>query len=236
MTTPTDIGRRIKELREARGMPKSELARRAKTTRNTLYRIESGRVAPSSPIVEKIARALEVAPGDLYPTAMWRSLVQSPSDDVFSVEGAVRVRLGEVERCVQYALDRAEYYKQRLERGRSKEYATYDGAYNLAVFAVDEFSSFFGWLYNGPAHTLWEAIQNGVELEIEEAYVVLIVKLISSIRMTTSILFENAEKLAETEAQKEKIVAKAREMNDSDVQLMLTTTPRTIDRSGGSAV
>jgi transcriptional regulator with XRE-family HTH domain len=66
MAHSTDVGQRIKELREARGMPKAELARRAGTTRNTLYRIESGRTSPSSPMIEQIAHGLGVVPGDLY--------------------------------------------------------------------------------------------------------------------------------------------------------------------------
>lgn len=78
MANPTDIGQRIKELREARGMPKSELARRAGTTRNTLYRVESGRTAPSSTMVEQIARGLNVDPGELYPKARRRSLLGPP--------------------------------------------------------------------------------------------------------------------------------------------------------------
>src|SRR5215212_6785646 len=59
----------IQELREARGMPKAELARRAGTTRNTLYRIEAGKTTPSSAMVEQLARGLDLEPGELFPKA-----------------------------------------------------------------------------------------------------------------------------------------------------------------------
>jgi transcriptional regulator with XRE-family HTH domain len=64
-----NIGRRIQELRESRGMSKSELARRGGTTRNTLYRIEAGKTKPSSAMVAQIARGLDLDPGELFPKA-----------------------------------------------------------------------------------------------------------------------------------------------------------------------
>lgn len=64
-----NIGERIQELREARGMPKAELARRARTTRNTLYRIEAGKTRPSAAMVEQLARGLDLEPGELFKNA-----------------------------------------------------------------------------------------------------------------------------------------------------------------------
>src|SRR5215208_1009370 len=64
-----NIGRRIQELRESRGMSKAELARRGGTTRNTLYRIEAGKTKPSSAMVAQIARGLDLDPGELFPKA-----------------------------------------------------------------------------------------------------------------------------------------------------------------------
>jgi transcriptional regulator with XRE-family HTH domain len=219
MTTSTDIGQSIKELREARGMPKSELARRAGTTRNTLYRIETGRMAPSWPMVEKIAHALTVSAGDVHAEAKWSSLLQFFYGDVFS-EKALRAKLEEVERFIEYALVRAEYWEQELERGRMEEYATYKSAHKLADLAVDEFSSFNGWLVDkGPARNLLMLLDHGLYLEIGEEYDALIDALIERTTRTQCMLFAHAEDLAVTEAQKDAIAAKRREMNASNTQL-----------------
>jgi DNA-binding XRE family transcriptional regulator len=51
---------RLKEIREWRGMSKSELGRRAGVTYQTILNIESGRNKPSFDVMVKIAQALDV--------------------------------------------------------------------------------------------------------------------------------------------------------------------------------
>jgi transcriptional regulator with XRE-family HTH domain len=60
------IGKRIRELREERGLGQAELARIARVEKNTLYRIEAGRNEPRMDTVELLARALKVDPGELF--------------------------------------------------------------------------------------------------------------------------------------------------------------------------
>ena len=61
----TAVNGKLKAIRERRGMSKSELARRADTTYQTILNIESHRYDPSARTLAKIARALEVSVDDL---------------------------------------------------------------------------------------------------------------------------------------------------------------------------
>jgi len=61
------IGKRVKELREARGLGQYELAERAGVRQATISRIESGaRANPSSRTLLGIARALGVSIDQVY--------------------------------------------------------------------------------------------------------------------------------------------------------------------------
>jgi transcriptional regulator with XRE-family HTH domain len=60
------IGRRIRELREEKGLGQAELARRAGLYTNTLYRFEKGLQTPGATMVEKLANAIGVEPGALF--------------------------------------------------------------------------------------------------------------------------------------------------------------------------
>jgi transcriptional regulator with XRE-family HTH domain len=61
------IGKRVRDLRKERGWDQGELARRTDLSRNTISRIELGHHLPASTTVEKLAWALGVDPGDLFP-------------------------------------------------------------------------------------------------------------------------------------------------------------------------
>jgi transcriptional regulator with XRE-family HTH domain len=54
------IGERIRALREARGLPQSEIERRTGLLRCYVSRVENGHTIPSIETLEKLARALEV--------------------------------------------------------------------------------------------------------------------------------------------------------------------------------
>src|SRR5215208_5807141 len=60
-----DIGRRIRDVREALGMPAAELARRVGVAPNTVWRYEFGEREPSMAMLEKIAHALRTEPAEL---------------------------------------------------------------------------------------------------------------------------------------------------------------------------
>jgi transcriptional regulator with XRE-family HTH domain len=61
-----DLGRRVRDLRNARHLSQVELAARAGVARNTLNRIENGHLMPTAPIIEHLAEALDVVPGALF--------------------------------------------------------------------------------------------------------------------------------------------------------------------------
>ncbi len=61
------IGRRITRRREARGLTKTALARKAGITRATLVRIEDGTHTPMMNTLQRIAKALGVKVRDLLP-------------------------------------------------------------------------------------------------------------------------------------------------------------------------
>jgi transcriptional regulator with XRE-family HTH domain len=58
--TVQNIGQRIRQLRESRGMTQSQLQARSRVSRSYLSRIESGQMTPSLGTLEKISEALGV--------------------------------------------------------------------------------------------------------------------------------------------------------------------------------
>ena len=57
---PMEIGKKIKELRKAKGLTQDQLARVARLLRPNLARIEAGKHRPTMDTLEKIAAALKV--------------------------------------------------------------------------------------------------------------------------------------------------------------------------------
>jgi transcriptional regulator with XRE-family HTH domain len=66
MESDMNIGNRVQELRNARGISRRELAKRAALSEGGLYQIETGRREPSSQTTAALARALGVDPGVLF--------------------------------------------------------------------------------------------------------------------------------------------------------------------------
>src|SRR5215471_16450577 len=60
--TVENIGQRIRQLRESRGMTQSQLQSKSKVSRSYLSRIESGQMTPSLGTLEKISEALTEDP------------------------------------------------------------------------------------------------------------------------------------------------------------------------------
>lgn len=59
------IGPSIREWREGRGMPQSELTHHLGISQGTLSRIESGERTPSIDLMLRVCRALDITPNDL---------------------------------------------------------------------------------------------------------------------------------------------------------------------------
>ena len=58
--TPTQMGRRLQQLREARDLSRQELAERAAISREYLRRLEAGRQDPTVGTLQRLAKALGV--------------------------------------------------------------------------------------------------------------------------------------------------------------------------------
>jgi len=88
-----NIGERITEVRKRRGMSGSELARRAGISRSQVHLIETGKSSPTADTIAGIARALEVAPGDLFESPKARGphqwLAEQGVGDIESYEDAL---------------------------------------------------------------------------------------------------------------------------------------------------
>lgn len=55
-----EIGRQVRELREAEGLSQAELARRMATTQSVVARLEAGGTKPTLRTLERVAMALHV--------------------------------------------------------------------------------------------------------------------------------------------------------------------------------
>jgi transcriptional regulator with XRE-family HTH domain len=59
------MGRRLRRLREARGLTQAALAKRARITREYVVRLEAGRYDPTLSVSARLAKALGVPVTDL---------------------------------------------------------------------------------------------------------------------------------------------------------------------------
>jgi len=77
--TVENIGRRIRQLRESRGMTQSQLQARSRVSRSYLSRIESGQMTPSLGTLEKISEALGVGLNRFFiPESNGEALLEDP--------------------------------------------------------------------------------------------------------------------------------------------------------------
>ncbi len=60
-----DIGKRLRQLREAKGLSQGDIERRSGLLRSYISRVEGGYTAPSLATLEKFAGALEIQPYQL---------------------------------------------------------------------------------------------------------------------------------------------------------------------------
>ena len=77
--TVENIGQRIRQLRESRGMTQSQLQARSRVSRSYLSRIESGQMTPSLGTLEKISEALNVGLNRFFvPESNGEALLEDP--------------------------------------------------------------------------------------------------------------------------------------------------------------
>ena len=58
--TPRQLGMKLKQVREARGMKQDAVAKKARITREYLSRLEAGRYDPTVGVLQRLAKALKV--------------------------------------------------------------------------------------------------------------------------------------------------------------------------------
>jgi transcriptional regulator with XRE-family HTH domain len=77
--TVENIGQRIRQLRESRGLTQSQLQARSRVSRSYLSRIESGQMTPSLGTLEKISEALGVGLNRFFiPESTGETLMEDP--------------------------------------------------------------------------------------------------------------------------------------------------------------
>jgi transcriptional regulator with XRE-family HTH domain len=77
--TVENIGHRVRQLRESRGMTQSQLQARSRVSRSYLSRIESGQMTPSLGTLEKISEALGVGLNRFFiPESNGEALLEDP--------------------------------------------------------------------------------------------------------------------------------------------------------------
>ena len=156
-------------------------------------------------------QSAKVQPGKASAPPSQRSLFNG-------LEEERRYKLEEAKRAVQYIIGRAEWYEQELERGRPLEYKTADRAYILAVLAIEEFSNFNRWFFDVVARDLVREIENGNAPELVDEFDSLEVTFIEHIGRTQRMLLDNANRLAETQDQRDDL-ARRRKTGDSNIKI-----------------
>ncbi len=73
-----DIGKRLRELREAKRLSLGDIERRSGLLRSYISRVEGGYTAPSLSALEKFAKALEVEPYQLLFSGEGRPTAPTP--------------------------------------------------------------------------------------------------------------------------------------------------------------
>jgi len=222
-------GEKLRELRAERRLSLREVEERGGPNKDTMSLIERNVHKPHPQTLGRIAEAFGMSVAELRDELEGAEDPLGPAppsqgrlfnNGILEEQEEWRAKLAEVESFIEnYALARAEYWAQELDRVRESGHPTADAAYDLAILALEEFSSIYEWLFDDLAHDLLEAMEEGggVSPEIEEAYDALLGKLTSSTTRTQRALFDHARSRAKTPAQREKIAAKqpkAEALND----------------------
>ena len=227
------LARKLRVLRAERGLTLRQAAEQAGVRPGTLSELERGLHRPHDITLSRVAKGYGVPVEDLLEEPV-------PFDDAprgagqwgreayglapYATPEERRAVLNEVGRAVQYAVGRAEYWEQELERGRKTQYAKASGAENLAILARDEFSSLHRWLGDTVAPGLDAQIERGLASEIADEYVALMEDVFTDrLIQTQHALFDHAARVAETQAQQDTL-AKLREEADRSVKIRSRST------------
>jgi transcriptional regulator with XRE-family HTH domain len=229
------LAERLRVLRAQRGMTLVEAAEQAGVGRDTLSDLERGRRHPVVPTLAKIAQGYGVPVEELLEEPALAGKAVAPQETgqwgreahglaPYATPEERRAVLNEVGRAVQYAIGRAAYWDQELERGRTTQYSRASSAENLAILARDEFSEINRWLGDVVAPGLDAQIERGLASEIAAEYVELMENtFVDRVIQTQHALFDHAARVAETQAQQDALT-KLREKADRGVKIRPRST------------
>jgi DNA-binding XRE family transcriptional regulator len=105
-----NVGKRIRTLREAKGLSQADIEKRSGLTRSYVSRVEGGYTLPSVSTLEKLATALEVDPRQLFfqeqtsPKKFRRTLITTPfpsTAEIARVFGLSKKRVDRISRLVE---------------------------------------------------------------------------------------------------------------------------------------
>jgi putative molybdopterin biosynthesis protein len=138
----TRVQSRLAEIRKSRGVGASDLARRARVSRQTIYAIEAGTYVPNTEVALNLARELEVTVDELF--SLQDGLPKAPESlaaEVLSAEPSSKgqpVRICQIgSRWVSVPVSASPYYMPEAD-GIIKRTGRTNGRADLVVFAKEE--------------------------------------------------------------------------------------------------
>lgn len=140
----TNVANQVERIRKSRGIGPSDLARRAKVSRQTIYAIESGTYVPNTEVALNIARELEVSVDDLF--SLNANKLKSPESlaaEVLSCSAPVKgqpVRICQIgSRWVSVPVSATPYLMPEAD-GIIKSASRNESRAELLIFSKDEAS------------------------------------------------------------------------------------------------
>jgi putative molybdopterin biosynthesis protein len=140
----TGVQNRLGEIRKSRGVGASDLARRVRVSRQTIYAIEAGTYVPNTEVALNLARELEVTVDEIF--LLQDGLPKPPESlaaEILSAEPSVKgqpVRVCQIgSRWVSVPVSASPYYMPEAD-GIIKRTGRTNGRADLVVFAKEEAS------------------------------------------------------------------------------------------------
>src|SRR5947208_5501362 len=138
----TRVHSRLAEIRKSRGVGVSDLARRVRVSRQTIYAIEAGTYVPNTEVALNLARELEVTVDELF--SLQEASQKSPESLATEILSATATTKGQPVRICQLGsrwisvpVSASPYYMPEAD-GIIKKTGRTSGRADLVVFAKDE--------------------------------------------------------------------------------------------------
>jgi putative molybdopterin biosynthesis protein len=138
----TRVETRLGQIRKSRGVGASDLSRRVRVSRQTIYAIEAGSYVPNTELALNLARELEVTVDELFSLQeVARKSPEALATDVLSAESPTKgqpVRICQIgSRWVSVPVSASPYYMPEAD-GIIKGIGRTSGRADLVVFAKEE--------------------------------------------------------------------------------------------------